>query len=154
MSRTSRELVANVLNMFKKLSGFFFSPKYVVRLSCNSLTTFVLVSRTCCREILANSQCENLATLVQMSYNSRTTVFRKHANTSRLSSEAIKLSDSRTNGVRDFHECLATVVRMKMKINLHSWERRETLSGMSCHCRICTTVARLSRDSRKIYFQN
>ena len=29
---------------------------------------------------------------------------------------------------------------MKIKIKLHSWERRETLSPMSCDCR--TTVAR------------
>ena len=67
-----------------------------------------------CREPLANLQCEIFATLV--SYDGRATVLRKHANTSRLSGEKIKLSDIRTNVARHSHECRATVVRMKMKI--------------------------------------
>ena len=63
-----------------------------------------------------------------------------------------KISDIRTNVVRHSHECLATVVRMKMKLKLHSWERRETISRISRDCH--TTVARLSSDSPEIHFQN
>ena len=102
----------------------------IARLSCDSSTTFMRVTRTCRREILANLQCENVATLVRLSYDSRAIVLRKHANTSQLSGEKIKLSDIHTNVVRHSHECLATVVRMKMKLKLNSWERRETISRM------------------------
>ena len=50
------------------------------------------------------------------------------------------------------HEtCLATFVRMKMKLKLHSWEFvRPPRMTSDCH----TTVARLSCDSRELYFQN
>ena len=87
-SQTSRE-------GFKHVSKFYaiFSPTFVARLSCDSRTTFLRVSRTSRREMLANLQCEIFATLVRMSYDSRATVLRKHANTSRLSGEKIKLSD-------------------------------------------------------------
>ena len=91
-------------------------------------------------------------TLARMSYDSHAAVLRKHANISRLSGEKIKLSDIRTNIVRHFHECLATVMQMKIKIKLNSWESRETLSRMSRDC--LTTVAGLSCNSREIYFQN
>ena len=49
----------------------------------------------------------------------------------RLSGEKIKLSEIRKNVVRHSHECLATVIRMKMKLKLNSWERHETISRMS-----------------------
>ena len=79
------------------------------------------VSRTCRREFLANLQCENFATLVRVSYECRTIVARQ---SSRLSGEKIKLSDIRTSVVRHSHEChsLATVVRMKMKPKLRSYD--------------------------------
>ena len=80
VSRTSRELVANVLNMFKNWMRFFFPKifrKTVARLSCDGRATFVRMSRTCRREILANIQCEIFATLVRMSCECRTTVARQ-----------------------------------------------------------------------------
>ena len=92
VSRTSRELVAKVLNMFKKLMRIF-SPKYFARLSRDCRTTFMRVSPTCRREILSNLQCKIFMTLVRMSHDSHPTVLRKHANTSRLSGKKIKLSD-------------------------------------------------------------
>ena len=70
VSRTSRELVAKFFNMLKNFMRIF-SSKYFARLS------FVRVSRSCRREILANLQCEILATLVQMSRDCRTTVARQ-----------------------------------------------------------------------------
>ena len=87
VSRTSRELVAKVLNMFKNWMRIFF-PKYfarlsrdcratVVRRSCDGRATFVRMSRTCRREILANLQCEIFATLLRMSCECRTTVARQ-----------------------------------------------------------------------------
>ena len=54
-----------------------------------------------------------------------------HKTVARLSGEQIKLSDIRTNVVRRSHECLATVVQIKMKLKLHSWDRRKTHSRMS-----------------------
>ena len=68
--------------------------------------------------------------VVRMPYDSRTIVARQ---SSRLSGEKIKLSDIRANVVRHSHECLATVVRMKMKLHvkLRSWERRETISRVA-----------------------
>ena len=120
VSRTRRELVAMVLNMFKNFMRFFFFAKIfrktVARLSCDGRPTFVRVSRTCRRKILANLQCKIFATLVRVSHDGRATVLSKHAKTSRLSGEKIKLSDIGTTVVRHSHECRATVVRIKMKI--------------------------------------
>ena len=83
VSRTSREMVAKVLNMFKNWMRIFF-PKYFARLSrdcratvARSRATFVRMSRTCRLEILANLQCEIFATLVRMSCECRTTVARQ-----------------------------------------------------------------------------
>ena len=76
---------------------FFFAKifrKTVLRHSNDILP----VSRTCRREILANLQCEIFETRAR--YVCRATVLRKHANTSRLPGEKIKLSDIRTNVVR------------------------------------------------------
>ena len=83
-----RELVANVLNMFENFMRIF-SPKYFARLSCDGRATFVRVSRTCRRKILANLQYEIFATLVlvRMSHNGRATVLRQHAKPSRQSDE-------------------------------------------------------------------
>ena len=83
-----RELVANVLNMFENFMRIF-SPKYFARLSCDGRATFVRVSQTCRRKILANLQYEIFATLVlvRMSHNGRATVLRQHAKPSRQSDE-------------------------------------------------------------------
>ena len=65
---------------------------------------------------LANLQCEIFATLVRVSHHSLETT----CENMRLSGEKIKLSDIHTNVVQTFvphsHECLATVVRIKIKI--------------------------------------
>ena len=144
MLRTSRELVAKVLNMFKNFLRFFRQ---------NMFKTFATSSCECRKHVAAkfwrSLQCKNFATLVRLSYECRTIVARQ---SSRLSGEKIKLSDIRTNVVRHSHECLVTVVRMKTKLKLHSWERRETISRKSRDCH--TTVARLSHDKPEIYFQN
>ena len=119
--------------------------------------SFMRVSRTCRREILANLQFKIFATLVQMLCECRTTVLRKHAKTSRLSGEKIKLRDIRTNVVQHSHECCATVVRIKMKLSYirgkvlrHSHECRVTVMQQYCSA----TVARRLRDSREICFQS
>ena len=97
--------------------------------------------------------------VVRVPYDGRETVLRKHANTSRLSGEKIKLSDIRMNVVRHSHECCAPVVRIKMKISYicgkvvrHSHKCCATVVRQSRNNR--ATVARLSRDSLEIYFQN
>ena len=61
--------------------------------------------------------CDTRTNVVGVSHDCRATVLRKHADTSRLSEEKVKLSDIRTNVVLHSHECRATVVRMKMKIS-------------------------------------
>ena len=80
----SRELVAKVLNMFKKFMRIF-STKYFARLSRNCHATVIRLSCECRESVAAkfrrNLQCEIFATFVRMSYNSRATVLRKHANT-------------------------------------------------------------------------
>ena len=70
------------------------------------------------------------ATLVRVSYECRTIVARQ---SSRLSGEKIKLSDIRTSVVRHSHGChsLATVVRMKMKPKLRSYDSRATVARQS-----------------------
>ena len=80
MSRTSREVVANVLKHVKDFYANVFAKicrKTVARLSGDNSMTFVRVSRTCRRKSLENLQCENFTTLVRLSYNCRTTVARQ-----------------------------------------------------------------------------
>ena len=110
-----REQVAKVFNMFKKIMRFFRQNirKYVARLSRDSRTTFMLVSRTCRREDLANLQCDSFATRVRMSYECRMTVARSLEKTC---------------------EQLATIWQ-ENKTKRHSYEWRETLSRISCDCR-------------------
>ena len=129
VSRTSCELVAKVLNMFKNFMQIF-SPKYFARLSRDGRATFVRVSQTCRREILANLQCKIFHD------TRRATVLRKHANTLPLSGKKIELNDIRTNVMRHSHDCRATVVGMKMKI---SYIRGKVVRH-SQEC--CATVAR------------
>ena len=115
VSRTSRELVAKFLNMFKNFMGIN-SPKHFTRLSRDCRAT--VVRRSCeCRELVAAKfwRIYN-AKFSRHSYECRASVARRSrdslAKTSRLSGEKMKLSDIRTNGVRHSHECRATVVRI------------------------------------------
>ena len=115
VSRTSRELVAKFLNMFKNFMGNN-SPKHFARLSRDCRAT--VVRRSCeCRELVAAKfwRIYN-AKFSRHSYECRASVARRSrdslAKTSRLSGEKMKLSDIRTNGVRHSHECRATVVRI------------------------------------------
>ena len=115
VSRTSRELVAKFLNMFKNFMGIN-SPKHFARLSRDCRTT--VVRRSCeCRELVAAKfwRIYN-AKFSRHSYECRASIARRSrdslAKTSRLSGEKMKLSDIRTNGVRHSHECRATVVRI------------------------------------------
>ena len=118
MSPTSRELVAKVLNMFKNFMRFFrIISKYFARLSCDVRASVANLSPRNFGELTMRNFCETRTNVVRVSYDGRATVLRKHANTSRLSGEKIKLSDIRTNVVRHSHECRATVVRMIMKIS-------------------------------------
>ena len=146
--QTSRELVAKFFNMLKNFMRIF-SPKYFARLSRDGRATFVRVSRTCRREILANLQCEIFATLVRMSRECRTTVAQQ-------SCENLATIWRENKTKRHSYECRATLARMSRdcctNLNENKLHSRETLSRMSRDCR--ATVARLSRDSRAIYFQN
>ena len=115
VSRTSRELVAKFLNMFKNVMGIN-SPKHFARLSRDCRAT--VVRRSCeCRELVAAKfwRIYN-AKFSRHSYECRASVARRSrdslAKTSRLSGEKMKLSDIRTNGVRHSHKCRATVVRI------------------------------------------
>ena len=119
MSRTSRELVAKVLNRFKNFMRNFFRQN----ISQDCRTT--VVRRSCeCREPVAAKFWRiynanflgDTRTNVRVSHDGRATVLRQHAKNSQLSGEKIKLSDIRTNVVRRSHECCATVIRIKMKI--------------------------------------
>ena len=132
MSRTRRELVAKVLNMFKNFMRIF--SIYFARLSRDCRAT--VARRSCeCRKPVAVKFCRiHNAKFSRHSYECRASVARRShdslAKSSRLSGDKIKLSDIRTNVVRHSHECRATVVRIKMKINYirgkvarHSHER-------------------------------
>ena len=88
--------------------------------------------------------------VVRVSYDGRAIVSKKHANTSRLSGEKIKLNEIRTNVVRQSHECRATVVRMKMKISYirgkvvrHSHECNESRATVAIYI-----FSKLDRNSR------
>ena len=101
----------------------FLVPKYFARLSCDRRMTFLALSRTCRREILANLQCEIFVTLVRMS----------------------------CNNLEKTYEHLATIWR-ENKTKRHSYECRATLSRMSCDCRengnkTIATFVRTSRDT-------
>ena len=72
VSRTSHELVAKVLNMFKNWMRIFF-PKYFSRRSHDGRATFVRMSQTCRREILAIYN----AKLSRHSYECRASVARR-----------------------------------------------------------------------------
>ena len=111
MSRTSRKLVAKVLNMFKNFVQIY-SPKYFARQSYHV------------RASVANMSPRNFGKFSMQKFCDTRT------------GEKIKLRDIRINVVRHSHECLATVLRMKIKLKVHSWELHETLS------KCCATVTK------------
>ena len=147
VSRTSRELVAKVLNMFRNFMRIF-TPKNFARLSSDVRASVANLSPRNFGEFTMRNIRDTRTNNVRVSHDGRATVLRKHANTSRLSGEKIILSDIHTNVVRHSHECRATVVRMEAKISYI----RGKFVRHSHECR--ATVVRQSRDYREIYFQN
>ena len=115
VSRTSRELVAKVLNMFKILSKFFRQiisqdcRASVVRRSCDGRATFVRVSRTCRLEILANLQCK----------------FSRHSYECRASVKCDSLETTCENLATR-----STCIWREIKTKRHSYECRATLARM------------------------
>ena len=90
--------------------------------------------------------------VVQVSYDCHATVLRKTC-------EHLATIWRENKTKIHSYECPATLSQMSCDCRtnenqnkLHLQESRETLSQISGKCR--ATVARLSRDSRKIYFQN
>ena len=108
--RTSRELVAKVLNMFKNWRRIFF-PKYfarrlsrdcratVVRRSCDVRANVANLSPRNFGEFTMRNFRDTRTNVVLVSHDSRATVLRQHAKNSRLSGEKIKLSDIHMNDV-------------------------------------------------------
>ena len=127
MSQDSRDCLATVIRRSCECSKYAatkFWRIYNAKISRHSYNCRMNVVRQS-RDNLENT-CEHLATIWR----------------------EIKKGD--TNVTRRAHECLATFVRMKMKLKLHSWEFvRPPRMTSDCH----TTVARLSCDSRELYFQ-
>ena len=125
-----------------------FSPKYFARLSRECRTMVVRRSCECRREILANLQCEIHMNVVRVSYNGRTTVLRKHANTSRLSGEKIKLS--RETLSRMSCDCCAIVMRQSRdifsKLDLNSRICRINVYSVRLHCESCVYIVNLCRE--------
>ena len=111
VSRTSRELVAKFLNMFKNFMRIF-STKYFARLSRECSATIARRSCECrkpvsakCGEFTMRNFCDTRTNVMRVSHGGRATA-------SRLSGEKIKLNDIRTNVVRHSYECRSTLVRM------------------------------------------
>ena len=124
--RISRDSFANFVTEFR-------TTKYFARLSRDVLVSVMNLSPRNYGEIQFTMQnfCDTSKNVVQVSHDGRATVLRKHANTSRLSGEKIKLSDI---NVQHSHNCRATVVQIKMKISYicekvvrHSHECRKTV---------------------------
>ena len=116
--RISRDCFANFVTDFRTdflniLCDFF---RQNIR-SCNVRASVANLSPRNFGKFTMQNFCDTRTNVVRVSYDGRATVLRKHANTSRLFGEKIKLSDIRTNVVRHSHECRATVVRMQMKIS-------------------------------------
>ena len=146
VSRTSREQVEKVLNMFKNFMRIF-SPKYFAKLSRDCRAMVANLSPRTLGEFIMRNFRDTRTNVVRVSHDGRTTVLRQNAKTSRLSGEKIKPSDILTNVVRHSHECRTTVVRIKMKISYirgkvvrHSHECRATVVRQSLD--YCATVAR------------
>ena len=117
MLRTSRELVAKVLNMFKNFMRFFHQTisqdcrATVVRRSRDVRASVANLSPQNFGEFAMRNFLDTRTNVVRVSHDGCATVLRQHAKTSRLSGE--KLSGIRTNVVRHSYECRATVVRIQ-----------------------------------------
>ena len=97
-----RELVAKVANMFKNFMQIF-SPKYFARRSCDSRTMFAQVPR------------QNFGKFEMQNFRyTHMNVNRQSRDSLEKSGEKIKLSNIHTKVVRHSHECLTTVVGMKI----------------------------------------
>ena len=115
-----------------------------MRRSCGDRASVANLSPRKFGEFIMRNFRDTRMNVARVSYDGRATVLRKHANTSRLCSEKIKLSNIRTNVIRHSHECLATVVRTKMK---KSYIRGKVV----IHSHEClANVVRQSRDYRAI----
>ena len=125
--------------MFKNFMRIF-SPKYFARLLRDARASVVNLSPQNFGEFTMRNFRDTRSNVVRVSHDGRETVLRKHAKTSRLSGEKIKLSDIRTNVVRHLHECCATVIRIKMKISYIGWK----VVRHSHEC--CATFAQQSQD--------
>ena len=84
VSRTSRELVAKVLNMFKNFMRIF-SPKYFARLSRDGRASVANMSPRNFGEFTMRNFRDTRTNVVRVSHNGRATVLSKHANALRLS---------------------------------------------------------------------
>ena len=109
VTRTRRELVVKVLNMFNNFMQIFLQ-KYFARLSCDFRASVVNISPRNFGDFTMRNFFDTRTNVVRVSHDGRATVLRKHANTSGLPGEKTKLSDIRINNVRHSHECRATVV--------------------------------------------
>ena len=90
MLRTSRELVAKVLNMFKNWMRFFF-PKYFARLSRDVRANVANLSPRNFVEFTMQNFRDTRTNVVRVSHDGRATVLRQHAKNSRLSGEKLKI---------------------------------------------------------------
>ena len=122
----------------------------VLRLSFDVRASVANLSRRNFGEFSMQNFRDTRTNVVRVSYDGRATVLRKHANTSRLSGEKIKLklvSHWHVNFSRLFCDCRSTFVRVsrtcrgEILANLQC-EIFATLVRMSCECR--TTVTRQS----------
>ena len=106
VSRTIRELVAKVLNMFKNLCEFLAKIfcKTVARRSRDVRASVANLSPRNFGELAMRNSRDTRTNVVRVSLEGRATVLRKHANTSRLPGEKIKLSYIRTNVARLSYE--------------------------------------------------
>ena len=110
--------------------------KHVLKFFANFFTKI-------CRKTVVRR--EIFTTLIRMSYDSRATVLRKHANISRLSDEKIKLSDIRTNVVRR-----ETLLRMSHDCRTNENETKAISGNVARLPNEClTTVVRQSRVARQ-----
>ena len=134
------EVVTQVLKVFKTFMRFFSAKiccKTVVRSSGD-------MSPPNFGEFTMRKFRDTRTIVVRMPYDSRATDLRIHANISRLSGEKLKSRRHSYECRETAHKCLATVVRMILKLKLHSWELLKTHSRMPRDFH--TTVAILSRD--------
>ena len=152
-----RELVAKFLNMFINSMRFSFAKilrKTVARLSCDGRAT--VVRRTC------EYRGPVAAKFWQHSYKCRASVVRRSRDSLEKTCEHLATIWRENKTKRHSYECRATLSRMSRDCRtnenenkLDSWESHETPSRMSRDCRATVaTVARLSRESCEIYFQN